>query len=99
MFYDIYSLENSLMNNEFEHSIQQFDTYKLIEALKFLTQKVKDLEAQTLVQQTEQLNQQSEYFKLQENYAECKHILRKMSKDYPELVIANPKFFSSENVK
>jgi len=94
MFYDIYGLENSLNNGEFEFvGSPQLDTYKLLEALKFLTAKVRDMESQQLAMQTDLINSQSETHKLQEELETHKTIIRKIGKDYPEIVIAKPHFF------
>lgn len=96
MFYDIYSLETALINGEFEYSQPQLDSYKLIEAIKFLTTKVRDMESQQLAMQTDFINSQTELFKLQEQLDEHKELIRKMGKDYPELVFSNPKFYIKE---
>lgn len=100
MFNDTYSLEYELQNGSFEFQGPQLDTYKLIEALKFLTKKISELEGQQLSQQTEAINQQSIMYSenelLRNELKDCKDIIRKMGRDYPELIIAKPHFFAEE---
>lgn len=96
MFYDVYSLENSLNIGEFENSMPQLDNYKLIEALKFLTIKVKELEFQYLNTQTELTTIQAENGELKAQVKEHKSIIKKVAKDYPEIVFAKPHFFAED---
>jgi hypothetical protein len=100
MFYDIYSLENELTNGGFEMvGTPQLDNYKVLEAIKFLTTKVKELECNSLSLQTDLTNHGTEVWRLTSELNEHKEVIRKMGKDYPELVLSYPKFYSNEETE
>jgi len=94
MDYNFYTLENDLANGCIVDFDDNIDSNNLTTALQILTDKLKEIDCQTASNQADNLGASTHIHNLENELHECKTIIRKMGKDYPELVLSYPKFFT-----
>jgi len=68
---------------------------ELVEAIKLLIKKVNSLEAQLTNLQTDFSSFYSENYEVHERLDEQRDLIKKMGKDFPELVLSNPNFYKN----
>ena len=86
-YYDLQLLNNELNCGCFEQTTFNLDHIKVIDALKTLCEKINDIENKNIT--FEILIED-----LKQKIFDQKNILELISKDYPEIVLSYPHFFS-----
>ena len=86
---NLWELENDLNAGSFTYSAQNIDSFKLEAAIKILTSEIKLLQTDKLTLESEVISLRTDLVNISANYKEMLSIIRKIGKDYPEVVIAN----------
>jgi hypothetical protein len=89
----MYELENEMNYGNFTQTAPQVaDAIKVEQAFKILVAEVQRLTAV----ETSIISIQSELTNMTEKYSEILEVVRKIGKDYPEVVLAKPHLFVDE---
>ena len=90
---DMYELENELTYGTFASQQTVIDDFKIEQALKMIVNELSVVRSDALNATTQTQMIQSELEILKVEHKEALDIIRKMGKDYPEVVLAKPHMF------
>lgn len=93
---DFNTLRTELDNGLFEQNIPSIDTYKVVDSLKFLVEKVAELETEIKVTEANLSFAENISYKLQKEVLDFKELFRMIAKDYPEIVLSKPHLFKEK---
>jgi len=88
----LWELENELNMNTLTTNVQTVDAYKIEEALRVITSELNRL----VVVETELITVKTQLSDIEFKYSEILGIMKKMGKDYPEIVLAKPELFTTK---
>lgn len=92
---DYESLNTEITNGQLEMNVTQIDTYKLMDALRFLATEIQNLKIQMDISSSDISFLQSQIHTLQNENNEYKYLFKAISKDYPEVVFSKPHLFDT----
>ena len=90
----LWELENELSMNGLTSQVQTVDAYKIESALRVITNEFNRL----MIVETTLITVQSQLSDLEFKYAEILEIMRRMGRDYPEIVLAKPELFTQKEI-
>ena len=94
-----YELENAVNYGGITESQLTIDPFKIEQSIKLIVEEINLLRTEKTTLECNLMATQAELSILSENYKEALTIIRKMGRDYPELVISTPHIFSEEKEK
>lgn len=92
----LWELENELNCGIFSQTTQMVEGYKIEQAFRLLTNEINLSNASRITLETEISGLKTELVQVKEMYKETLDIIRKVGKDYPEIVLAKPHMFAEE---